>query len=286
MQARIVLLCELGRCGSRQPAVAEPERGVDQVVAAFYPLAFAAEQIAGDRASGLDLTPPGAEPHDLELTAARRGARSTGASLVLYLGDGFQPGLERGRGGPGGAEPRLLRDPTTSRSEEARRTRTSGSTRSGTPPSPGGSERRSATPAAADALVRRLQLLDARFRDGLERLRPPRAHHEPRGVRVSRGTLRARAGPAGRAVPGGRARPEGARAARRRGARRRARRRSSRRPLGSTALADTVARESGAKTATLDPLEGLTAAEVAAGADYFCVMQENLAALRKALGCT
>jgi len=56
--------------------------------------------------------------------------------------------------------------------------------------------------------------------------------------------------------------------------------------LGSSALADTVARESGAVTGTLDPLEGLTPAEVDAGADYFSVMRENLASLRKALGCT
>ena len=35
----------------------------------------------------------------------------------------------------------------------------------------------------------------------------------------------------------------------------------------------------------LNPLEGLTDEEVAAGEDYFSVMRENLAALRKALGC-
>ena len=48
---------------------------------------------------------------------------------------------------------------------------------------------------------------------------------------------------------------------------------------------DTVAREAGAVTATLDPLEALTPSEEDAGADYFRVMRENLAALRKALGC-
>ena len=35
----------------------------------------------------------------------------------------------------------------------------------------------------------------------------------------------------------------------------------------------------------LDPLEGLTDEEAAAGEDYFSVMRENLAALREALGC-
>ena len=56
-------------------------------------------------------------------------------------------------------------------------------------------------------------------------------------------------------------------------------------PLASPALADTVAREAGVATAVLDPLEGLTPAEAAAGADYFTVMRTNLDALRTALGC-
>ena len=38
-------------------------------------------------------------------------------------------------------------------------------------------------------------------------------------------------------------------------------------------------------TATLDPLEVLTPSEEHAGADYFTAMRENLASLRKALGC-
>ena len=55
--------------------------------------------------------------------------------------------------------------------------------------------------------------------------------------------------------------------------------------LVSPRLAETVAREVGATTAVLDPLEGLTEDQVAAGADYFDVMRANLAALKKALAC-
>ena len=55
--------------------------------------------------------------------------------------------------------------------------------------------------------------------------------------------------------------------------------------LVSPRLAETVAREAGAKTAVLDPLEGLTSEEARAGEDYFSLMRANLAALRKALGC-
>ena len=40
----------------------------NSVVAAFYPLAYAAEQIGGPRVHVTNLTPPGAEPHDLELS--------------------------------------------------------------------------------------------------------------------------------------------------------------------------------------------------------------------------
>ena len=63
------------------------------IVAAFYPLAFAAEQISGGSADVRNLTPAGAEPHDLELTPSDVRAVDD-ASVVLYLGDGFMPGLE------------------------------------------------------------------------------------------------------------------------------------------------------------------------------------------------
>jgi zinc transport system substrate-binding protein len=55
--------------------------------------------------------------------------------------------------------------------------------------------------------------------------------------------------------------------------------------LVSPRLADTVARETGARTAVLDPIEGLTPAEQSRGETYLSLMGENLTALRKALGC-
>jgi zinc transport system substrate-binding protein len=55
--------------------------------------------------------------------------------------------------------------------------------------------------------------------------------------------------------------------------------------LASPRLAETVAREVGAKTAVLDPLEGLTKQEIEAGEDYFSIMRANLAALQEALAC-
>jgi zinc transport system substrate-binding protein len=56
--------------------------------------------------------------------------------------------------------------------------------------------------------------------------------------------------------------------------------------LASPVLADTIARETGAAVAVLDPLEGLTSSELDAGTDYFDVMRENLAVLRTALRCS
>jgi zinc transport system substrate-binding protein len=56
-------------------------------------------------------------------------------------------------------------------------------------------------------------------------------------------------------------------------------------PLLSPEIGETVARETGAETAVLDPLEGLTEEALDRGEDYFSVMRANLSALREGLGC-
>ncbi|MEO8580956.1 MAG: zinc ABC transporter substrate-binding protein [Patescibacteria group bacterium] len=55
--------------------------------------------------------------------------------------------------------------------------------------------------------------------------------------------------------------------------------------LVSPKLSETIARETGARTAVLNPLEGLSDDEIQSGSDYFSVMKENLATLRLALEC-
>src|SRR5919198_6174339 len=75
--------------------------GKRSVVAAFYPLAFAAAQIGGLKVDVHNLTPPGAEPHDIELTPRDVG-RLQQADVVLYLSHGFQPAVEQAVGGAGG----------------------------------------------------------------------------------------------------------------------------------------------------------------------------------------
>ncbi|MEK4436045.1 metal ABC transporter solute-binding protein, Zn/Mn family [Paenibacillus sp. FSL K6-2862] len=53
--------------------------------------------------------------------------------------------------------------------------------------------------------------------------------------------------------------------------------------LVSSKVSETIASEVGAKTAVLNPIEGLTEEEIAAGLDYIGVMEQNLEALKLAL---
>jgi len=55
--------------------------------------------------------------------------------------------------------------------------------------------------------------------------------------------------------------------------------------LASPKLSETLAREVGTETLALNPLEGLTKNELAAGQNYFTEMQQNLTNLKLALGC-
>jgi len=69
--------------------------GKVEVVGSFYPLAWAAQEVGGARVHVLDLTPPGVEAHDTNLSA-RQVAQVEGADLILILGYlGFQPQVEQ-----------------------------------------------------------------------------------------------------------------------------------------------------------------------------------------------
>ena len=63
------------------------------VVASFYPIAWAAQQVGGNRVAVTNLTPAGAEPHDLELTPDQID-EVLDAKVVFELGRGFQPAVE------------------------------------------------------------------------------------------------------------------------------------------------------------------------------------------------
>lgn len=82
----------LASCSSDPSDSADVETGKLSVVAAFYPIEFVASAIGGDLVSIKNMTPPGVEPHDLELTPSQV-SRLSEADLLLYV-EGFQPALE------------------------------------------------------------------------------------------------------------------------------------------------------------------------------------------------
>jgi len=284
MVSRIVLLCVaagaalvLAGCGGSGSS----DQG-KTVVAAFYPLAFAAEQVAGRGVEVVDLTRAGEEPHDIELSP-RDIARIHEAKLVVYAGHGFQPAVEdavRDRSGPSldvldhvrlhgtgdDVDPHVWLDPA----RYAQVTRAIAGALG--------------APARAEPFVRRLAALDRGLARGLGRCerRTIVTSHAAFGYLAERYGLRqvALVGLAPEAEPSPATVARLADTVRATGA-------STvfTEPLVAPALAETVAREAGAVTATLDPLEALTPSEEDAGANYFGVMRKNLAALRKALGC-
>ncbi|HWJ96697.1 MAG TPA: zinc ABC transporter substrate-binding protein, partial [Acidimicrobiales bacterium] len=67
-----------------------------EVEAAFYPLQWIAEQVGGSGVTVSSLTPPGAEPHDLELTP-KQVAGIGEADVVVKL-SGFQPAVDDATG--------------------------------------------------------------------------------------------------------------------------------------------------------------------------------------------
>lgn len=73
---------------------ATPESGAPtlHVVTSVYPVEYLAQQIGGDLVEVENLTPAGAEPHDLELSPAKVAALSS-ADVAITL-SGFQPAVD------------------------------------------------------------------------------------------------------------------------------------------------------------------------------------------------
>jgi zinc transport system substrate-binding protein len=271
----------LAGCG-----MAAGAKGKTSVVAAFYPLAYAAEQVGGAKVDVHNLTPPGAEPHDIELTPGDV-ARLQRADVVLYLSHGFQPAVEEAVGGAHGkrvdvlagiglrrgvgdeagkSDPHIWLDPVLF-SRVVRRI--------------GKALGRS---AHSSALARRVLALDKAYRSGLAHCtrREFVTSHTAFGYLAARYHLRQ--------IPITGIDPESEPSPQRLRAlidlvRREHVTTIFFERLVSPRLAQTVARDAGAKAAVLDPIEGLTPSEQARGADYFTLMRQNLHELRSALGC-
>lgn len=252
-------------------------------MAAFYPLAFAAERVAGPGAEVVSLTPIGAEPHDLELTPGDLDGVLS-ADLVVFVA-GMQPALDhalRMRRGPvldvlavAGVEP--LRGP------------------SGTDPHVWLDPRRFALvareiaaalgpPADSSAFVRELEALDAELERGLANCarRELVTAHAAFGYLADRYRLQqvAISGWSPESEPAPRDLERLVRAARAGGATT-----IFVEPLVSPLVARTVAREIGAVTAMLQPLEVISAEQAARGETYLSLMRANLAALQTGLSC-
>jgi zinc transport system substrate-binding protein len=248
------------------------------VVAAFYPLAYAAARIGGPAVRVENLTPSGAEPHDLELSP-RAVADIQRADVVLYLDHGFQPAVSDAVDGAKGraidlleglplrpADPHVWLDPLL----YARIAERIGKILH--------------RPGQAAGLATQLRALDDRYRAGLAhcRRRDLVTSHAAFGYLAQRYRLRqvAITGVTPEAEPTAKA------LARVVGLVRRTRATTVFfETLVSPRLAATVAREVGATTAVLDPIEGLTPSEQSSGKTYLTLMRRNLAALRKALAC-
>ncbi|KRF15458.1 hypothetical protein ASG90_12250 [Nocardioides sp. Soil797] len=64
-----------------------------QITTAFYPLAYATERVAGNHFDVVNLTNPGVEPHELELSVQQTGEVAE-ARLVVFE-NGFQPAVDK-----------------------------------------------------------------------------------------------------------------------------------------------------------------------------------------------
>jgi zinc transport system substrate-binding protein len=271
----IPLVALIAACGGGDDSSGAGQ-GQTEVVAAFYPLAWAAEKIGGRGVEVRNLTSPGTEPHDAELTA-RDVERIRSADVVLYVGGDFQPAVEDAVEGaegtvvdlledPVGRDPHAWLDPVRFESMARR-----------IADALGGS-------ADATRLTEDLQSLDEDFEAGLARCRSRKivTAHDAFGYLARRYGLEQVpiTGLSPEAAPTPRELERVIERVRRSGATT-----VFFETLVSPRLAETVAREAGAETAVLNPIEGLTGDQAAAGEDYLSLMRQNLASVRAALGC-
>lgn len=262
------------------------------VVASVYPLAEAAERVGGDPVLVRDLTPPGVEPHDLEL-APDDLAAIVSADLVIYVGSGFQPAVEdavsqaEGRRidvlsvvptlrADGVIDPHVWLDPMRFALVVEAIAGVLGEM------DPGHAD---AYRANAAAYRTELEALDAAYREGL-------AACSSRILVVSHaafGYLAQAYGLTQVAISGvsPESEPDPSRLAELRAlVETEGVTTIFTEELVSPAVARTLAEEAGVHTAVLSPLEGLTPQELDAGRDYVSVMRRNLRTLEVALGCS
>lgn len=261
------------------------------VVASAYPAAFIARSVAGADATVVDLTPPGVEPHDIELDPFAIEDIST-ADVVVYLGQGFQPAVETAveEEASGVAVDIMPADPLQDDEgtdphfwlSPARMLATVGEVEAALvedDPAATGTYR-----ANAGKIRDELQTLDDEFAAGL-------ADCERRTIVTSHAAFaylaadydleqRSIAGMSPESEPDPERITELTQLVQDEGVTT-----VFTETLASPKVAETLASEAGVDVEVLNPLEGLTQEQSDAGQDYLSLMRDNLAVLREALGC-
>ena len=87
----MITACGSGDGGTDDPGVSPADADLT-VVTGVYPLEWLAREIGGDRVAVTQLTDPGTEPHDLELTGRQVGEVSE-ADIAFYV-EGLQPAVD------------------------------------------------------------------------------------------------------------------------------------------------------------------------------------------------
>ncbi len=297
MAAALLTMLGTASCGSPDST----SSGRLSVTTSFYPLTYLTDQIGGDRVDVTTMTKPGAEPHDLEVTP-RDVAGLRESDLVVYLA-GFQPAVDDAvstarpkttfdAADPAGldltytpieegieakdergTDPHFWLDPIRLSTVAADLTQTLITI------DPDG---RQVFEANLTGLRAELAGLDEDFRSGLARCATTDVvtSHNAFAYLTRRYGLEqiGISGLVPEAEPGAQRLAAVARLVRERGV-------STiyYESLVDPAAARTVARETGARTDVLDPIEGLT--DSSRGRDYLEVMRSNLTSLRKGQSC-
>ena len=271
------------------------------VTAAFFPLAAAVAQVGGSLVKVTNLTPAGVEPHDIELNT-QQAESVLDADLAVMVGNGFQPQVEdiaADRSGPtlnvlkalpinagdkkveeGDAtalDPHVWLDPVLYQSVVD----AIASALSKVDP-----DHAADYTANAAAYNAKLVALNTEYETGLANCSRQLlvTAHEAFGWLTQRYGLTQEgiAGISPDAEPNPQRLADLTDLVEKKGVTT-----IYTEDLVSPKVSRTLAREAGGlKTATLNPLEGLTAKQIKAGATYISEMQDNLQAIQKGLGCS
>jgi len=89
--ALLLMIPTLAACGNTSSTSSDD---VLVVSAALYPIAEIVQRVGGDTVEVVNLTPPGTDAHDVELTA-KQVQKLEESDAVFYFGDNFQPGTQK-----------------------------------------------------------------------------------------------------------------------------------------------------------------------------------------------